>query len=80
MTTQFGKQLTEITQKFIDSPPMQLQAIAAMRRKTGRGMKPPRGIRAGVGVVGALRSTFGGGQGNLQTYAGYTEGLNSATS
>ena len=53
MTTQFGKQLTEITQKFIDSPPMQLQAIAAMRRKTGRGMKPPRGIRAGVGVVGA---------------------------
>lgn len=78
MTTQFGKQLTEITQKFIDSPPMQLQAIAAMRRKTGRGMKPPRGIRAGVGVVGALRSTFGGGQGNLQTYAGYTEGLNSA--
>ena len=30
------------------------------------------------GVVGALRPTFGGGQGNLQTYAGYTEGLNSA--
>ena len=31
-----------------------------------------------MGLVGALRSTFGGGQGNLQTYAGYTEGLNSA--
>ena len=78
MTTQFGKQLTEITQKFLDSPPMQLQAIGAMRRKSGKGQKPPRGIRAGVGLVGALRSTFGGGQGNLQTYAGYTEGLNSA--
>ena len=78
MTTQFGKQLTEITQKFLDSPPMQLQAIGAMRRKSGKGQKPPRGIRAGVGLVGALRSTFGGGQGNLQTYGGYTEGLNSA--
>ena len=57
---------------------MQLQAIGAMRRKTGKGQKPPRGIRAGVGLVGALRGTWSGGQGNLQTYAGYTEGLNSA--
>ena len=28
--------------------------------------------------MGAARSKIGGGQGNLQTYAGYTEGLNSA--
>ena len=78
LTTAFGKQLTEMTQKYMDSPPMQLQAIGAMRRKTGKGQKPPRGIRAGVGLVGALRGTWSGGQGNLQTYAGYTEGLNSA--
>ena len=78
LTTQFGKQLTEVTQKFLDSPAMQLQAIAAMRRRTGKGQKPPRGIRAGLGLTGAVRSAFGGGQGNIQTYAGYTEGLNSA--
>jgi len=35
-------------------------------------------VQAGVGLVGAVRSTFGGGQGNLQTYAGYVDGLNSA--
>ena len=62
----------------LESPPMQLQAIAAMRRKTGKAQKPPRGIRAGLGLTGAVRSAFGGGQGNIQTYAGYTEGLNSA--
>jgi len=28
--------------------------------------------------VGAVRSKAGGGQGNLQTFAGYTSGLNSA--
>ena len=78
LTTQFGKQLTEVTQKFLESPAMQLQAIAAMRRRTGKGQKPPRGIRAGLGLTGAIRSAFGGGQGNIQTYAGYTEGLNSA--
>jgi len=77
LTTSFGKQLTELTQKFLESPPMQLQAIAAMRRRTGKAQKPPRGIRAGLGLVGAVRSTLGGGQGNMQTYAGYTEGLNS---
>ena len=27
--------------------------------------------------TGALRNQFGGGQGNLQTYAGYVDGLNS---
>jgi len=78
MTTAFGKQLTEITAKYVESPPMQLQAIGAMRRRTGKGQKPPRGVQAGVGLVGAVRSTFGGGQGNLQTYAGYVDGLNSA--
>ena len=57
---------------------MQLQAIAAMRRKTGKAQKPPRGIRAGLGLTGAVHSAFGGGQGNIQTFAGYTEGLNSA--
>jgi len=78
LTTAFGKQLTEITAKFLDSPPMQLQAISAMRRRTGKGQKPPRGIRAGVALTGAIRNTFGGGQGNIQTYAGYVDGLNSA--
>jgi len=77
LTSSFGKQLTEITAKFLDSPPMQLQAISAMRRRTGKAQKPPRGVRAGVGLVGALRNTFGGGQGNMQTYAGYVDGLNS---
>ena len=28
--------------------------------------------------LGAVRSALSGGQGNIQTYAGYTEGLNSA--
>lgn len=56
---------------------MQLQAIGAMRRRTGKGPKPPRGIQAGLGLVGAMRSSFGGGQGNIQTYAGYVDGLNS---
>ena len=56
---------------------MQLQAISAMRRRMGKALKPPRGIRAGVGLVGALRNQFGGGQGNIQTYAGYVDGLNS---
>ena len=78
LVSQFGKQLTEVGQKFVESPPMQLQAIAAMRRKTGKAQKPPRGIRAGVGLTGAVRSALSGGQGNIQTYAGYTEGLNSA--
>jgi len=78
LTTAFGKQLTEVTQKFLESPPTQLQAIAAMRRKTGKAHKPPRGVRAGLGLVGAVRSKYGGGQGNLQTYAGYQDGLNSA--
>jgi len=77
LTTAFSKQLTEMTAKFLDSPPMQLQAISAMRRRTGKAQKPPRGIRAGLGLVGAFRSTFGGGQGNMQTYAGYVDGLNS---
>jgi len=77
LTNAFGKQLTELTAKFLDSPPMQLQAIGAMRRRTGKGQKPPRGIQAGLGLVGAVRSSYGGGQGNIQTYAGYVDGLNS---
>jgi hypothetical protein len=77
LTSAFGKQLTELTAKYLDSPPMQLQAIGAMRRRTGKGQKPPRGIQAGLGLVGAVRSSFGGGQGNIQTYAGYVDGLNS---
>ena len=36
LVSQFGKQLTDVGQKFLESPPMQLQAIAAMRRKTDR--------------------------------------------
>ena len=56
---------------------MQLQAIAAMRRRTGKQQKPPRGARVGLGLVAACHSKLGGGQGNLQTFAGYTAGLNS---
>ena len=78
LTTAFGKQLTELSSKFIESPPMQLQAIGAMRRRTNKGMKGPRGVRAGLGLVGAVRSQAGGGQGNLATFAGYQAGLNSA--
>ena len=33
LTSAFGKQLTELTAKFVESPPMQLQAIGAMRRE-----------------------------------------------
>ena len=50
----------------------------AMRRRTGKGQKPPRGVRVGLGLVGAVHSKTGGGQGNMQTFAGYTSGLNSA--
>jgi len=78
LNTAFGTQLTEQTSKFLESPPMQVQAMNAMRRRVGKGQKPPRGVRVGVGLVGALRSKAGGGQGNLQTFAGYTSGLNSA--
>ena len=70
LTTSFGKQLTELTAKFLESPPMQLQAIAAMRRKTGKAPKPPRGIRAGVGLVGALRNQFGGGPQHASAHHG----------
>jgi len=78
LNTAFGQQLTEQTSKYLESPPMQLQAMNAMRRRTGKAQKPPRGMRVGLGVVGAARSKIGGGQGNLQTFAGYTSGLNSA--
>ena len=57
---------------------MQLQAIGATRRKVGKGPKPPPGLRWGVSLVGALRPLWGGGQGNLQSFVGYTDGLNSA--
>ena len=72
LNTAFGTQLTEQTQKYLESPPMQLEAMNAMRRRTGKGQKPPRGVRAGVGLVGAMHAKSGGGQGNLQTFAGYT--------
>ena len=46
--------------------------------RTAKPPKNPRGVRVGLGVVGACHSKIGGGQGNLQTFAGYTSGLNSA--
>lgn len=73
----FSKQLTATATAFQESPTMQLQAIAAMRRRTGKQQKPPRGVRVGLGLVAACHSKLGGGQGNLQTFAGYTAGLNS---
>ncbi|KAL1521711.1 hypothetical protein AB1Y20_021366 [Prymnesium parvum] len=77
LNSAFSKQLTEQASKYIESPPMQIQAMHAMRRRTGKGQKPPRGMRVGVGLVGAVHSKTGGGQGNLQSFAGYTSGLNS---
>jgi len=74
----FSKQLTAAATAFQESPAMQLQAITAVRRRTGKAQKPPRGIHFGLGLVGACHSKIGGGQGNLQTFAGYTAGLNSA--
>lgn len=78
LTTAFGQQLTDVAGKLMQSSAMQLQAIAAMGRRVRKAGKPPRGIRYGLGIVGAARSKIGGGQGNLQTYAGYQSGLNSA--
>jgi len=74
----FTKQLTAAATAFKESPAMQLQAIGSMRRRTGKPQKQPRGVRMGVGLVGAVHSKMGGGQGNLQTFAGYSAGLNSA--
>ena len=74
----FGKQLTTAATALQESPAMQLTAITAMRRRTAKPPKNPRGVRVGLGVVGACHSKIGGGQGNLQTFAGYTSGLNSA--
>ena len=74
----FSKQLTAAATAFQESPALQLQAIGAVRRRTSKGQKPPRGVHVGVGLVGACHSKLGGGQGNLQTFAGYTSGLNSA--
>ena len=74
----FGKQLTSAATALQESPAMQLTTITAMRRRTAKPPKNPRGVRVGLGVVGACHSKIGGGQGNLQTFAGYTSGLNSA--
>jgi len=74
----FGKQLTSAATALQESPAMQLTTITAMRRRTAKPQKNPRGVRVGLGVVGACHSKIGGGQGNLQTFAGYTSGLNSA--
>ena len=74
----FGKQLLAAATAFQESPALQLQAIAAVRRRTGKQQKQPRGFNVGLGLVGACHSKVGGGQGNLQTFAGYTAGLNSA--
>mmetsp|Transcript_144539 Transcript_144539/g.277311 ORF Transcript_144539/g.277311 Transcript_144539/m.277311 type:complete len:600 (-) Transcript_144539:239-2038(-) len=71
----FSKKVTELGSELKESPCMQLQALGAMKRQT-KGRKPPRGIRAGLALVGAIRNEFAGGQGNIQTYAGYVDGLN----
>ena len=74
----FDNQFTQMETKFSDSPAMQLQALAATKRKVGPGYKPPKGVNAGVSLVGAVRNSFGGGGGNLQSFVGYAAGLNSA--
>ena len=55
-----------------------LEAISAMRRKTAGGGKVPRGLHYGLSLVGAVRSKWYGGQGAVQSFVGYTNGLNSA--
>ena len=58
----FGKQLTTAATALQESPAMQLTAITAMRRRTAKPPKNPRGVRVGLGVVGACHSKIGGGQ------------------
>ena len=52
-------------------------ALGGLRRRTANMGKSPRGIRTGVGLVGAARPKWGGGQGNFQSFVGYVSGLNS---
>lgn len=73
----FSKQLTDVGSKYVDSAPMQLQALGATKRRTAAMGKSPRGIRTGVQLVGAARPKWGGGQGNFQSFVGYVAGLNS---
>jgi len=78
LTQQFSKQLTDLTASLMESPGMKLQALGAMIRKTGKDQKPQRGVHTGVGLSGAIHDRFAGGLGNIQTFAGYQNGLNSA--
>lgn len=74
----FNRMLTDIATKYLESPAVQLEAIGAMRRKTAGGGKVPRGLHYGLSLVGAVRSKWYGGQGAVQSFVGYTAGLNSA--
>ena len=74
----FNRMLTDIATKYLESPAVQLEAIGAMRRQTAGGGKVPRGLHYGLSLVGAVRSKWYGGQGAVQSFVGYTSGLNSA--
>jgi len=77
LDTAFASHLTKITGDYLNAPAMQLEKLGAMSRAAGQSQKPPRGIRTGLGLVLSLKNHFMGGNGNVQTFAGYTEGLNS---
>jgi hypothetical protein len=78
LTQAFANQLTDVATTLMEAPGMKLQALGAMVRKSGKDQKPPRGVQAGVGLTGAIHDQLGGGAGNIQSWAGYSNGLNSA--
>jgi len=77
LTTAFSSHLTKVTGDYLNAPAMQLEKLGAMSRASSASQKPPRGIRTGLGLVLSMKNQMLGGQGNVQTFAGYTEGLNS---
>ena len=52
------------------SPNLAHQALGATRRRVSKPAKPPKGLRWGLALTGAMRTKWGGGGGNLQTFAG----------
>lgn len=71
LTQSFSAQLTAFADRLVESPSMQLQALGATRRRVSKPAKPPKGLRWGLALTGAMRTKWGGGGGNLQTFAGY---------
>jgi len=77
LATAFSSHLTKVTGDYLNAPAMQLEKLGAMSRASSASQKPPRGIHTGLGLVLSLKNKWLGGNGNVQTFAGYTAGLNS---